>query len=1202
MKDAIRFSPNGPALPPDFLDSLLAGDVVFLCGTGVSAQLPDFRSLVQRTYEDLAVAQTDSEKNAFDKGRYEEVLGSLERRLADSSQVRRTVSSLLAAPSEPDLDQHRTVLRLSHNLDNRISVVTTNFDTLLERAATELTRASAPSTPSLAGQALPSPGSQSFYGIVHLHGRLADPALELGPTPLILTSTDYGDAYLRSGWASRFLFDLVRCKAIALLGYSASDAPVRYVLNVLEADRERFPDIHRVYAFDAYEQEEKKVTRRWETLAVTPLPYRKSDPTTGGSHHSVLWTDLSRLADIAERPRYWKRERTRSILRQSAETPDAAKKRELTWLFRHPENLWSVVLETVTDRYWFDVFERENWWTARDATWLIPAWVAKDPQNPERFECAREWQHRLGHDFTGQVAWRLGSSKTLDEHWKRIWHLFSLAHPPRHESGSYELLDRLADDPVMDSDLEKAVGVIQPHLRLDPPLPGTGKETRPLANPHLGELAWQRMVIADEGAAADLICRLTKLKDRSLDILDIATAALRSSLALQADLGLIVDDYDVNDFDLPSISPHAQNRHREGVGLLVRLLVDVLPSTMAQDPDRTMRVVENWRCLTGRTGLRLYLHALRAEPYTADEAMQALLDASLVDFWRIRREVLLLLRHRSADASSTSVAAVEKRIRETAASYYYNRDPSRPGEPDWRPHARDLAVWRRLTLLQEAGALSTAGAEELDAIRTRREHLDRPFKDRDFFGSYIYPVRRVVGDSSVIKQAPEDERLSLASELTQSGSPELEQGWSAYCTSDPQAAFRDLCAAPATPANAPLWEEFLDGLAFSDGSEQCGERRTLAAEALDHLSATNDETLSSMIAGLCNVLHMDSRHGPLVDVAAWVERLWPLASVCQEPLDLPARPADQAINLPAGKLTEALLHWLMQDSDSDVRQPTNTERQLLRRIAGDEAGGGQVGRVILSLWLPFLTSVDADLVARVLKPRIGATGEEGRALRSVMLRCTLTPRVCNLLAQAVKKGALERRPEHDQIALAANLLRPALADIRTGSPNDWELSAADVAKLLRAGSTQLRSAALWVLQHWLRESDEPPEDQWRNTIEPLLSRIWPKERECNDASTTQRFIDLVAAAEDEFPSAFRLVRHYLVPFEQGRGHVRSINSFEMASKHPSETLELLWIVCGPRSRRTLYGLHKVLDQLLAADPALETDRRLLWLDEHAAER
>ena len=52
--------------------------------------------------------------------------------------VTRTVSELLAVPEHPILDHHRTILRLSRDLDNRILVVTTNFETLLERAVVQV--------------------------------------------------------------------------------------------------------------------------------------------------------------------------------------------------------------------------------------------------------------------------------------------------------------------------------------------------------------------------------------------------------------------------------------------------------------------------------------------------------------------------------------------------------------------------------------------------------------------------------------------------------------------------------------------------------------------------------------------------------------------------------------------------------------------------------------------------------------------------------------------------------------------------------------------------------------------------------------------------------------------------------------------------------------------------------------------------------
>ena len=119
----------------------------------------------------------------------------------------------------------------------------------------------------------------------------------------MLTSADYGDAYMRSGWASRFLFEMARCKTIVLVGYSANDAPVRYFFNVLEADRARFPDLKPVYAFDAYERRRDEAGLSWGTLAVHPLPYCKVNPNTGAPDHSPLWRGLAALADIVDHPK-----------------------------------------------------------------------------------------------------------------------------------------------------------------------------------------------------------------------------------------------------------------------------------------------------------------------------------------------------------------------------------------------------------------------------------------------------------------------------------------------------------------------------------------------------------------------------------------------------------------------------------------------------------------------------------------------------------------------------------------------------------------------------------------------------------------------------------------------------------------------------------------------------------------------------------
>ena len=69
----------------------------------------------------------------------------------------------------------------------------------------------------------PKPGGPVDHGILHLHGRIADRALALAETELILTSADFGDAYLRDGWASQYVEDRMRLNILVLVGYAAED-------------------------------------------------------------------------------------------------------------------------------------------------------------------------------------------------------------------------------------------------------------------------------------------------------------------------------------------------------------------------------------------------------------------------------------------------------------------------------------------------------------------------------------------------------------------------------------------------------------------------------------------------------------------------------------------------------------------------------------------------------------------------------------------------------------------------------------------------------------------------------------------------------------------------------------------------------------------------------------------------------------------
>ena len=190
------------------------------------------------------------------------------------------------------------------------------------------------------------------------------------------------------------------------------------------------------------------------------------------------------------------------------------------------------------------------------------------------------------------------------------------------------------------------------------------------------------MAITDRHNVQELVDSLCVIPGRAGRILELASAELSSVLKLEIELGLIGEENDVNDFSVPSIEGHAQNKYHGGVNFLVRVLVEALPNAGALNRDGTRRAVPGWKNLPGRIGLRLCLHSMRnRDLFDSDEAMSTLLSVSDMDFWSIRRELALLLRDRAGSAYSAVLSRVEQRILETGDAFY-GRYPAEPGEAE----------------------------------------------------------------------------------------------------------------------------------------------------------------------------------------------------------------------------------------------------------------------------------------------------------------------------------------------------------------------------------------------------------------------------------------------------------------------------------------------------------------------------------------
>ena len=286
----MRFIKNGPEVPDRLVESHEDGKVVFFCGAGISypAGLPSFEGLTRRLFEDLGEDLNFTEKAAFEDKRFDVTIDLLERRIRNRPMVREKIQTILTPLSlenPASTNTHKAILTLGKSKDNSLRVVTTNFDRIFLEVAPSLMPYAAP--------LLPIPKKSRWDGLVHLHGLLPKDNNPTALNNLVVSSGDFGLAYLTERWASRFVTELFRNYVVCFVGYSLGDPVLRYMLDALAADRILGEESEDVFAFVPFsEGQENEEKRDWQAKGVVPILYGEAES------HDLLHKTLFEWAEL----------------------------------------------------------------------------------------------------------------------------------------------------------------------------------------------------------------------------------------------------------------------------------------------------------------------------------------------------------------------------------------------------------------------------------------------------------------------------------------------------------------------------------------------------------------------------------------------------------------------------------------------------------------------------------------------------------------------------------------------------------------------------------------------------------------------------------------------------------------------------------------------------------------------------------------
>lgn len=300
----MRFFENGPSISDELLIARDEGRVVFFCGAGVSrarAELPDFFGLADQVIRTLGVLSDSPACRILNEAREinqrpgmnglisaDRIFGLLERDFL-STDIEWAVAQALRPPPDVDLSAHRILLDLATTPEGKVRLVTTNFDRLFDDCNPKLKVWHPPR--------LPDPSRQDeMDGIIHLHGCANKEYSSSEGDGFILSSSEFGRAYLADGWATKFFREIIERYFVVFIGYSADDPPVQYLL---EALNKKDGQLRSVYAFQDGTPSEAR--GRWSHKGIGAIAYAKEN------EHSALWETLAAWAARAKAPEDWYR-------------------------------------------------------------------------------------------------------------------------------------------------------------------------------------------------------------------------------------------------------------------------------------------------------------------------------------------------------------------------------------------------------------------------------------------------------------------------------------------------------------------------------------------------------------------------------------------------------------------------------------------------------------------------------------------------------------------------------------------------------------------------------------------------------------------------------------------------------------------------------------------------------------------------------
>lgn len=1184
------------------------------------------------------------------------VFGLLERDFL-SRDIQEKVAKALSPTTPPNLDAHRTLLRLARTRENLIRIVTTNFDRLFD--------ACRPNLPTYAPPALPEPSrATDFNGVVYLHGQINAESNGARGDGLVLSSSEFGRAYLSDGWATTFVRGILDRYFVVFIGYSADDPPIQYLLEALS---KASGPMEGVYAFQAGDS--NYANSRWRHKGVTAIPYDDAN------NHAALWDTLDAWAIRSDDPEAW----TSKVVEQARSGPEIMQPHErgqvahvvstidglrkfsegdcpppATWLcvfdsyrryakpgkqgsfseerpFVDPFDLYSLDSDPVPDKidpedhYAKREVPNEAWdafaLNKLDRTGLrddnivslrghrsqqLPplssrqsqfgAWIGKVSQQPEAVWWAAR-QKALHPDIRNQITWQLerGNAKSPAAVRQAWRYLFDFWSEDGDElhRSWYALASEIAKNGWSEIVLRRFGEIGRPYIEV--------KESfwsGPVPNVK-NYFGLRDLVNLDVEYPA--LPQGVTLPD---EWLVRAVVTLRRNLEVALDLEAEIGGYGLS--NIVPIAPDADasgdsyERNR-GLSDWILYFIAQFKRLVLADSKAARAEVLKWPNEDPTIFARLKIWTLTQSALVGSQQFGAVLE-ELPDeaFWDSHhsRDLLLALAARWKELDADTRRRIEQRILDGPLQWTNEEDDRFNERKAWTSA-------NRLTWLHDQGCSLQLDLEKtIEELRKatpswKPEYAKTAVRSLEGRGGWI----RTDTEHAALLDEPLGTVLVRAKELSGRQGVEFVQHepFSGLSQEHPVRAFAVLRLA-AKNGEFPEWA----WTAFLNAERRKNDRARFTAFIGEQLSRFTPEELSSIIRAAADWVEKSVK----VLATEYRDTFSRLMSKATEALSLQApgsssamvrgnREADwtmEAINSPTGSLAEALFDDPQIDGLTEwKRLPAGWSRHLEALLALPDDLRRHV-LVILAHRLSWLFYVDPTWTrANILSVLSSDDREDQDALWAGFL--------WGGNAQG-RELFLILKPHMLRMAKTEGWERRGHAETLTGLLlSAWALTEEDTGErwvtneelrdVLLNSNDEWRSRVVWQAEHWARENRE----KWTPLLLDLLGNVWPRQIAAKSGLVSARLCDIAFSDQEHFPEMAAIILPLLTKIDQGHLMLPNLRRSKdnIADLYPSETLALLHAVLPENVGAWPYGIDSTLERIGEADHALDRDERLIEL-------